>query len=65
MQFHRKPMKKRNIIVTPALPYANAPLHIGHLLEHTQAHIWHLFQKLRGHNCKFICGSDSHELPLC
>ena len=57
-------MKKRNIIVTPALPYANAPLHIGHLLEHTQAHIWHLFQKLRGHNSKFICGSDSHGTPI-
>ncbi len=57
-------MKKRNIVVTPALPYANAPLHIGHLLEHTQANIWYLFQKLRGHNCKFICGSDSHGTPI-
>ncbi len=57
-------MTKRNIVVTPALPYANAPLHIGHLLEHTQAHIWYNFQKRRGHNCKFICGSDSHGTPI-
>ena len=57
-------MKKRNIVVTPALPYVNSSLHIGHLFEHTQAHIWASFQRMRGHNVKFVCAGDSHGTPV-
>jgi methionyl-tRNA synthetase len=39
-------LEKRSILVTSALPYANAPLHLGHILEHTQTDIWVRFQKL-------------------
>ena len=52
--------KPRNILMTIALPYANGQLHFGHLVEAIQADIWSRFQKMRGHNCLFICGSDAH-----
>jgi methionyl-tRNA synthetase len=54
----------KNILVTSALPYANGPLHLGHLVEHIQADIWVRFQKLRGHHCIFICGDDAHGTPI-
>ena len=54
---------KRNIIVTSALPYASGPLHIGHLVEYTQTDIWARFQRMRGHRCIFIGGSDAHGTP--
>lgn len=57
-------MKKRNILVTSALPYANGPVHLGHLVEHIQADIWVRFQKSRGHSCLFICGDDAHGTPI-
>jgi len=50
----------RNILVTSALPYANGPLHLGHLLEQVQTDIWVRFQKSRGHNCMYICADDAH-----
>lgn len=50
----------RQILTTIALPYANGPLHFGHLLEAIQADIWVRYQKMRGHECYFICGSDAH-----
>ena len=53
------PMKKK-ILVTTALPYANAQLHLGHMLEHVQSDIWVRFQKLQGHDCISICGDDAH-----
>jgi methionyl-tRNA synthetase len=55
---------KKNIIVTTALPYANADLHLGHILEQTQADIWVRFQKMQGHNCYFICADDTHGTPI-
>jgi len=55
---------KRNIIVTTALPYANADLHLGHILEQTQADIWVRFHKMHGHNCYFICADDTHGTPI-
>lgn len=55
---------KKNIIVTTALPYANADLHLGHILEQTQADIWVRFQKMQGHNCYFICADDVHGTPI-
>ena len=53
-------MNKRRILVTSALPYANGPIHIGHLLEYLQTDIWVRFQKLRGHRCIYICADDTH-----
>lgn len=53
-------MTKRKILVTAALPYANGPIHIGHLVEYIQTDIWVRFQRLRGHQCLFICADDTH-----
>ncbi len=53
-------MKKRKILVTAALPYANGPIHLGHLVEYIQTDIWVRFQKLRGHECIYICADDTH-----
>lgn len=50
----------RQILVTSALPYANGPLHLGHLLETIQTDIWVRFQKLRGHDCLYLCADDTH-----
>ena len=54
----------RDILVTSALPYANGPIHIGHMLEYIQADIWVRFQKLRGHRCIFVCADDAHGTPI-
>ena len=51
---------ERRILVTAALPYANGPIHIGHLVEYIQTDIWVRFQKLRGRRCVFICADDTH-----
>jgi len=51
---------KRRILVTAALPYANGPIHVGHLVEYLQTDIWVRFQKLRGHQCIYICADDTH-----
>ncbi|MCY3794796.1 MAG: methionine--tRNA ligase [Gammaproteobacteria bacterium] len=51
---------KRRILVTSALPYINGPIHLGHLLEHVQTDIWVRFQKLRGHQCLYVCADDTH-----
>lgn len=56
--------RKREILVTCALPYANGSLHLGHLLGYIQADIWVRYQRLRGHTCHFICGSDAHGTPI-
>lgn len=53
-------MPERRILVTSALPYANGPIHIGHLVEYIQTDIWVRFQKLRGHRCIYICADDTH-----
>ncbi len=50
----------KNILVTCAFPYANGPIHIGHILEHVQADIWVRYQRLLGNNVYFICADDSH-----
>jgi len=56
--------KSRQIVVTSALPYANGPIHIGHMLEYVQTDIWVRFQKLRGHECIFVCADDAHGTPI-
>ncbi len=54
----------RTILVTSALPYANGPIHIGHLVEYLQTDIWVRFQKLRGHQCCYVCADDAHGTPI-
>ncbi|PCS22295.1 Methionyl-tRNA synthetase [Candidatus Enterovibrio escicola] len=54
----------RKILVTCALPYANGPIHLGHMLEHIQADVWVRFQRLRGNTINFICGDDAHGTPI-
>ena len=56
--------KPRQIVVTSALPYANGPIHIGHMLEYVQTDIWVRFQKLRGHDCIYVCADDAHGTPI-
>ncbi len=54
----------RKILVTCALPYANGPIHLGHMLEHIQADIWVRFQRMRGHEIHFVCADDAHGTPI-
>jgi methionyl-tRNA synthetase len=54
----------RNILVTSALPYANGPIHIGHLVEYIQTDIWVRFQKMQGQNCIYVCADDAHGTPI-
>ena len=54
----------RRLLVTSALPYANGALHLGHALEYIQTDIWVRYQRLRGHDCLFVCASDAHGTPI-
>jgi methionyl-tRNA synthetase len=56
--------ERRRILVSSALPYANGPLHLGHILEAVQTDIWVRFQKLRGHECYYVCADDTHGTPI-
>lgn len=51
---------KRQILVTSALPYANGPIHLGHLVEYLQTDMWVRFQRLRGNRCIYMCADDTH-----
>ncbi len=51
---------QRRILVTSALPYANGPLHLGHMLEQVQTDIWVRFQRSKGNSCLYICADDAH-----
>ena len=53
-------MTDRRILVTAALPYANGPIHLGHLVEYLQTDIWVRYQKLRGRRCIYLCADDTH-----
>ncbi|TCP95239.1 methionyl-tRNA synthetase [Cricetibacter osteomyelitidis] len=55
---------KRQILVTCALPYANGPIHLGHMLEHIQADIWVRFQRMCGNEIHFVCADDAHGTPI-
>lgn len=57
-------MSERKILVTSALPYANGPIHLGHLVEYIQTDIWVRFQKQRGNPCYFVCADDTHGTPI-
>jgi len=54
----------REILITSALPYANGPIHIGHLVEYIQTDIWARFQRMRGHRCWYVCADDAHGTPI-
>ena len=56
--------KNRSILVTSALPYANGSIHLGHLVEYIQTDIWVRFQKMRGHDCTYVCADDAHGTPI-
>jgi len=60
----KKPNGNRRILITSALPYANGPIHIGHMLEYVQTDIWSRFQKLVGNECYFVCAEDTHGTPI-
>jgi methionyl-tRNA synthetase len=57
-------MARRKLFVTTALPYANGPFHIGHIMEYIQADIWVRFQRLQGHEVHFMGADDSHGAPI-
>jgi methionyl-tRNA synthetase len=54
----------RQLFVTTALPYANGPLHIGHVMEYIQADIWVRHQRMHGHEVHFVCADDAHGAPI-
>jgi len=54
----------RHILITAALPYANGPIHIGHMVEYVQADIWARYQKSCGHDCLYMCADDAHGTPI-
>ncbi len=54
----------RKILVTSALPYANGPIHLGHMVEYIQTDIWVRFQKMQGHECYYVCADDTHGTPI-
>ncbi len=58
------PAHRRTILVTSALPYANGAPHLGHIVEYVQTDIWVRFQRLRGHDCLYVCASDAHGTPI-
>ncbi|HEX6003205.1 MAG TPA: methionine--tRNA ligase [Burkholderiales bacterium] len=57
-------MKKRRILVTSALPYANGAIHLGHLVEYIQTDIWVRFQRMQGHEVHYVCADDTHGTPV-
>ena len=57
-------MAQRKILITSALPYANGPTHLGHLLEYIQTDIWARFQKQQGHETYYVCADDAHGTPI-
>jgi methionyl-tRNA synthetase len=62
--FKSQNMTKRRIFATTALPYANGPFHIGHMMEYIQADIWVRFQRMQGHEVHFVCADDAHGAPI-
>ncbi|CDL83025.1 methionine--tRNA ligase [Xenorhabdus szentirmaii] len=54
----------KKLLVTCALPYANGPIHLGHILEHIQADIWVRYHRMRGKEVHFVCADDAHGTPI-
>lgn len=57
-------MSQRNLFVTTALPYANGPFHIGHIMEYIQADIWVRHERMSGNTVHFVCADDVHGAPI-
>jgi len=55
---------QRPLFVTTALPFANGPFHIGHIMEYIQADIWVRFQRMQGRTVHFVCADDTHGAPI-
>src|SRR5512139_2862440 len=55
---------RRKLFVTTALPYANGPFHIGHIMEYIQADIWVRFRRMQGHEVHFVSADDTHGAPI-
>lgn len=58
------PVNTRRILVSCALPYANGPIHIGHMVEHVQGDIWVRAMRMAGHEVHFVCADDAHGTPI-
>lgn len=56
--------KQKTLLITSALPYANGPIHIGHLLEYIQSDIWVRFKRMQKHTCYHVCADDAHGTPI-
>lgn len=54
----------RKLLVTSALPYANGPIHLGHMVEHIQTDIWVRYMRAQGHDCDYVCADDAHGAPI-
>jgi methionyl-tRNA synthetase len=54
----------RQILVTNALPYANGPIHLGHMVGYIQADVWVRFQRMQGHTTHYVCADDAHGTPI-
>jgi len=59
-----KPSKHRRILVTSALPYANGPIHLGHMVEYIQTDIWVRLQRMLGNEVYYVCADDAHGTPI-
>lgn len=57
-------MTQKTILVTNALPYANGPIHLGHMLEHIQSDIFVRFNRALGNKVFYVCGDDCHGTPV-
>ena len=57
-------VSNRTLLVTSALPYANGPIHLGHMVEYIQTDVWVRFQRALGHRCTYVCADDGHGTPI-
>src|SRR3712207_9195572 len=56
---------KERYLVTSALPYANGPLHVGHMVgAYLPADVFVRYLKARGHDVVYVCGTDEHGVPI-
>ena len=60
LALRKRVISVRNILVTNALPYANGPIHMGHLLGYIQADIWVRAMRAMGHDVTYVCADDAH-----
>ncbi len=61
---HRGEIMQKKYLVTPALPYANGPIHLGHMVEHIQVNIFVRALRMANKDVLYVCGADSHGTPI-